>query len=159
MERMIKCWRGRKIVGTVYWKRLKGCDCLAHEFARAWYKVTGDSWVVHATAVLGAIGAASYMSKYLTKTFAWSQEKRDSVGMFRRWSSSRGWPASERLRLQRTIESGWEEVQYRAGPISDEYLGGPEDLMVRSTDNLVDAAVEKAKVAKLVRKLKGAFHD
>ncbi len=114
---------------------------------------------MHATPVLGAQGAASYMSKYLTKTFAWTDEQRNKLGMFRRWSSSRGWPASERLRLQRTIDGGWDHAQYRAGPVLEEYLGGPEDLMVRSTDNLVDAQVEKSKVRKLVRKMRGAFHD
>lgn len=81
---------------------------MAHVFSRAWYGVTGDSYVVHATAVRGAGNPGAYMGKYLAKTFG-DNDRYKTLGMKRRWSSSRGWPGSGRLRLEPSLTKDWKE--------------------------------------------------
>lgn len=84
--------------------------CLLHVFAKAWYSITGDSYVVDARVVLGAGGAAAYMAKYLIKALA-SYSVLENLGFKRRWSRSNNWPSSE-LQLAGTEmdafkKSGW----------------------------------------------------
>lgn len=88
-----------------------GKDCLEHEIAKTWYKITGDSWVVDARAIRGSVGAASYLSKYLAKQM---QDRRmlTSMGFHRRWSCSRNWPSPQRLRFAVTAANGWERVSF-----------------------------------------------
>lgn len=106
-EKEIRC-HGSKIrkgaQTAAYIRRIRGCDCLAHDFARSWLRITGDSYMCFATPVTDAIGAAGYMAKYMTKGFT-----RGSVG--RRYSSSRDWPAGERIRLRQTREGGWDYIR------------------------------------------------
>ena len=125
------------------WKRrFDSCSCIAHEFARHWWAITGDSWIVHGTPVYGAEGAASYMAKYLTKGFL-REDREEQLGMVRRWSSSRGWPGSSNLHLRQTDEGGWEERLFRPGRVEERFVGGPEDLMERVGDNLTLARSKK----------------
>ena len=112
----IRCWTGH-LVHRQYVRRWESCECLAHEFSRAWYAVTGDSYIVHATPVLGGRGAGAYMAKYLVKTFG-AEGRLKALGMRRRWSSSRGWPGSGRLRLEPSAVGGWYEKVFAYGHLS-----------------------------------------
>lgn len=94
-----------------YRKHFDTCDCLSHSLARPWFQVTGDSYIVHTVRVLWSAGAAAYMAKYLDKSFGMEGRLR-AIGMSRRWSSSRGWPGSGRLRLKQTVTGGWSRREY-----------------------------------------------
>ena len=109
----IRCWSG-KLRTKQYLRHWKTCDCLAHEFSRAWFSITGDSFIIHATPVLGARGAGAYMAKYMVKTFG-AETRLKALGMARRWSSSRGWPGSGQLRLAPTEGCGWTTRTFRYG--------------------------------------------
>lgn len=132
-----------------YKERMDDCDCLAHELSRVWYSVTGDSWIVHATPVLSGDGAGAYLGKYMQKMLM-TEGRSDILGMERRWSSSRGWPGSGRLRLAQTEKGGWIAREFKHGFISDSDCGGPSDLLERSGDNLTIAHAEKAKLKSMV---------
>ena len=112
----MSCWTGNLRIRE-YKRRWAGCDCLAHVLSRHWYAVTGDSFIVHTTPVLGADGAGAYMAKYLVKTFG-QEGRAKALGMRRRWSSSRGWPGSGRQRLAPTLDQDWYErvFSYRRVP-------------------------------------------
>lgn len=84
------------------------CDCLEHEISKWWFHATGDSWVVDCKPVLGAAGAATYLTKYLTKAIGHRDHLRD-LGFKRLYSTSRNWPGYHRLRLNITLRNGWEE--------------------------------------------------
>ena len=114
----VRCWSG-KVIAAKYLGRLDECGCVAHVFSRAWYAITGDSWLVHATPVYEGRGPGAYMGKYLDKTFG-NEERAKELGMKRRWSSSRGWPGRGRLRMAPTEEDGWREVVYKSGPMATE---------------------------------------
>ncbi len=107
----VRCWTGNLRIRE-YERRFESCDCLAHSIARHWYAVTGDSYIVHTTPVVGARGAASYMAKYLVKTFG-QEDRAKALGMRRRWSSSRGWPGAARQRLAPTLTKDWYERVFR----------------------------------------------
>lgn len=83
--------------------RLAVCTCLSHVWARAWIKVTGDSYICFVVPVVNARGAGSYLAKYLAKSLG-VRKKLRSLGFVRRWSTSRGWPGNGRLRLK---ERNW----------------------------------------------------
>ncbi len=134
----IRCWGSDGFDVRSFRRRFGSCDCLAHEYARSWWKVTGDSWIVHGMPVSGARRAGAYLAKYMGKVLA--EGRLESVGMSRRWSSSRGWPGRGRLRLaQTTKEGGWDRTAYKSGHWDDDVVGGPEDLLVRDGDNLTEA--------------------
>lgn len=82
-------------------------DCLEHELAKAWYDITGDSWIVDSRKILGARGAAAYLSKYLIKAYD-NRAELERRGFARRWSCSRNWPAPERMQLAITNSGGWD---------------------------------------------------
>ena len=115
-EQDIRCWSGKLRIKQ-YVRRWESCECLAHEFSRAWYGVTGDSYIVHTTPVLGARGAGAYMAKYLAKTFG-AEGRHKALGMARRWSSSRGWPGAGRQRLAPSESGGWSERVFEYGHLS-----------------------------------------
>jgi len=135
-----------------YKRRFGNCDCLAHEFARNWVAVTGDSYIVHGREVVGAAGAASYMAKYLVKTFT-RPDREDQLQMVRRWSSSRGWPGNADLHLRQTDEGGWEKRMFQPGKIDERFLGGPEDLMERNGENIVAELHEKRNLRRQVMEM------
>ena len=106
-----RCW-GDYLVEKTYRKRFDTCECLAHRFAREWFGVTGDSYIVHGTDVYSARGAGGYMAKYLLKGF--DGERARALGMRRRWSTSKGWPGSGHMELD---VDGWlvRNFQYGKG--------------------------------------------
>lgn len=122
-DERLRCWSG-KLPIRKYERRFETCDCTAHDIARHWYAVTGDSYIVHTTPVVGAYGAAGYMAKYLVKTFGQEREAK-ALGMSRRWSSSRGWPGAGRIRLAPTLDEGWKEriFTYSKVPLGEEERG------------------------------------
>ena len=152
VEGQVRC-HGRNVDMRKYRARFDNCACLSHRFARPWKEVTGDSYMVFATEVVGAAGAGGYMGKYLDKTFGMEDRLR-AVGMQRRWSSSRGWPGSGRLRLAQSsrgggtlrvdgTESGWSHREYLEGHLSEEVMGGPEWLMEREGNSVAVALAKK----------------
>lgn len=124
-EDKVRCWSGPHLRIREYERRWAACDCVAHRISRVWWSITGDSYVVDARLVEGGRDPGDYMAKYLTKGFG--QERRmKELGMARRWSSSRGWPGSGRMRLEPTIEDDWRERVYAARAL-------PADLVDRGT--------------------------
>ncbi len=120
-------------------RRLSSCDCLSHVVSRAWLEVTGDSYICHATPVLGAAGAASYMAKYLGKTLTHRTELV-AMGFVRRWSTSRGWPGNGRMRLAQSKPhgAGWERHDFIPGGIGKLMMEeNPEWLEERIGPDLV----------------------
>lgn len=87
-----------------YLSRMDHCQCMAHQFARPWLQITGDSFMCFATEVTDPAGAGSYMGKYMSKQFL------DTGREGRRFSTSRCWPGGERLRLRQTLEGGWSHI-------------------------------------------------
>ncbi len=140
IEGQIRCHgpkirRGKET--AVYIARLDSCVCLAHQFARVWLGITGDSYLCFATPVSDAVGASSYMAKYMEKQFA---SYRDLLG--RRYTTSRDWPAGERVQLKITKEGGWSHIRMwpRSHFPSTENLNPrEEDMLERVGDNVTIA--------------------
>lgn len=153
-EKSIRCF-GRDFDVRRYLARFDTCECLAHELARTWYGITGDSWIVHTVPVVGGEGAGGYMAGYLGKKFM-SDERQELLGMSRRWSSSHGWPGSGKLKFKQTEEGGWAERQFRKGHVDEGILGGPADLMIRVGENITLKKAETGKVKSLLRQ--GGVH-
>jgi len=107
----IACWEG-DVKTEPFMARWDSCFCVGHRFSRAWYGLTGDSWVVHAKAVFNGPGAGNYMAKYLRKTFG-QEDRAKELGMKRRWSSSRGWPGAGRMRLEPSLTKDWNHRDYK----------------------------------------------
>ena len=156
VEGQVRCY-GPDFDMRDFRRRFASCECLSHRLSRHWLEVTGDSEIVHTVPVLGAKGAGSYMAKYLAKTFGMESRLR-SVGMSRRWSSSRGWPGTGRLHLAQSdkkggerkkdgSESGWQKRVYIRGHISDENLMGDGSIMDRA-GNVLAVALQKKKEKK-----------
>lgn len=93
---------------------------MEHIMARAWFEASGDSFVVDAREVVGAVGAAAYLAKYVTKA-ALSYETLQLLGFTRRWSASRDWPREERLQLRVTRQRGWGRSEWirGSGPVGE----------------------------------------
>ena len=125
----------------VYISRIPTCTCLSHRFARAWVHITGDSFMCFATEVTSAVGAASYMAKYMQKTFL----RKGYDG--RRFSTSRDWPGGERIRLRVTQEGGWSHI--RRWPLS--HFPSTENLNPREED-LLDRVGDDITIAIMRRK-------
>ncbi len=135
-ETQVRC-HGRRIKRGAetarYIRRMVDCECLAHEFSRAWAAITGDSFMVFAVEVEPGRGAGTYMGKYLHKTF-------EGPWLKRRFSTSRSWPGSGRMRLAITEKGGWDYIRmWPAGKFNvGENLNPREnDLLGRVGDNLV----------------------
>lgn len=141
----INCWSTFSIKG--YNSRWGTCECLAHRVSRIWWRVTGDSYIVHTIPVKGAPGAASYMAKYLLKWFG-----RGVPQMRRRWSSSQGWPAAGRMRLK---YDNWLKRSFGYGFISEADTGGPEWLLERVGDDLTKEMAAKRMLKKHINTVKG----
>ena len=102
--------------GYANWYR-RGCtsedECLNHELAREWERVTTDSYVVDVDRVKSGSRVADYLSKYLVKDIAhW--DTLEGLGFKRRWNCSRNFPSPGRLRLTGSQDangdSEWETV-------------------------------------------------
>jgi len=142
VEGPISCY-GSTFVVRKYRKAMDHCACLSHVWARHWYAVTGDSFIVHARPILGPNAVAWYMAKYLPKTF----RDRDALtdrGFKRRWSSSRSWPGGGRLRLWTTTHEGWSNISFTDHPCSRDLMArSDQSLLVRDGENLTLALAAK----------------
>lgn len=142
----LRCYQGKHVQARQFLPRMGRCTCMAHQMSVLWLDITGDSWVVDVRPVLGAVGASHYLSKYLGKGL---QDRSELIrlGYTRRWSNSRGWPGSGRLRLLRTLTYGWERVDFygAAGGKGIEELNPPE-LLERSGNNYTLAASKRRDV-------------
>jgi len=107
-------------------------DCIEHELAKIWYKVTGDSWVVDCREVWSPGGAGAYLFKYLDKGFV-DRESLEALGFKRRWSCSRNWPAPERMEFVVTLSKGWQNTQFVSKG------GSWEERMRREAEASVDS--------------------
>ncbi len=67
---------------------------------------TGDSYIVHAMVVFGAVGAAAYLAKYIGKVM-YEFEVLERLGFGRRYSKSNNWPGAKRVRLRGTVLKKW----------------------------------------------------
>lgn len=153
--KQIRCWRRNdKIVADWYLGRMDSCECLAHCIAREWYAVTGDSWMVHAIPVTSSKGAGAYLAKYMRKEF--DGERAETLGMSRRWSTSRSWPGSKRLRLvQSGKANGWRRNLFRYGHVESDIEGGPADLLRREGDALDKRLADQRAAARIVTMIGG----
>lgn len=154
-DRKIRCW-GRNLEIVAYMDRFDSCECAAHCLAREWKAVTGDSWIVHTIAVTSAKGAGGYMAKYMGKEF--NEERAAALGMVRRWSTSRSWPGSGRLRLLRTLGEGWRRAVYAPWSVESDIEGGDSDLRDREGDSLDQRLAEKSAAGRVLAKF-GGFQD
>lgn len=152
--------------GYASWYR-KGCslepECLNHELAREWERITNDSFVVDIAKVRSVQGVAEYCSKYLTKSIA-HYDTLESVGFKRRFNCSRNWPFPGRLRLAGSQDSykdsEWETVERVPSPL---ITGDSRELGRRSRsywkipcENTVQVGVDMNKAgreAKMVKKI------
>lgn len=163
------CCRGKKYPRCEHWtERWLGekCEkCIEHVMAKAWYGITGDSYVVDARPVLGAAGAGAYLSKYLVK----GMDSRDvllRLGFKRFWSCSRNWPRESPSQLLATYQRRWRpgkaefvwakdataEVVDKVVNISD----NPLNLRVAERNTIVyDKAVERKRAKKQI----GGMYD
>ncbi len=117
-----------------YIRRIDSCTCVSHIFAREWWRITGDSFMCFATPVSDAAGAASYMSKYMQKTFE-SREARE----IRRFSMSRDWPGGGRIRLAQTVAGGWSHIRRWNAPkfpTTQDLNPNEHDLLLRVGEDL-----------------------
>ncbi len=140
-DRRIKCWKGKRLEIASYDKRWLDCECVAHEFSRTWFAVTGDSYVVHTTPVSNGLGAGNYMAKYLSKTFG-SEARLKELGMSRRWSSSRGWPGSGQLRLDPSVNGEWTERVYERGRLDRDKVDSGTFTRVGTSPEMVKFFLE-----------------
>ena len=113
--------------GYMRWYRRRclwrGEECLNHELAREWERITGDSCVVDVDRVRSSRRVSEYLAEYLTKGLAhW--DTLEGLGFKRRWNCSRNWPSPGRLRLKGSTDknkfSVWKEMQR-----------SPRDLLAR----------------------------
>jgi len=154
----IRCWPRDGFRIAKYRAGLSGgCECLAHKWGRLWKLVTGDSYIVHATAVTGAEGAGAYMAKYLVKEF--DGERAKELGMARRWSSSRGWAGNGRRRLRQTESAGWARHNWSPHHVGEDLLGGPEDLLVRTGNDITKRRDAEQARKRLERKVLSFVED
>lgn len=102
---------------TVY-KRWRGsCQCLEHQISKLWLDITGDSHVVDVRVVIGAIGAASYLAKYLGKQIVEGsvRDELEKRGYIRRYSRSRNWRGGYKMQRRGTVEDSWFVVGHMKG--------------------------------------------
>lgn len=140
-------------------RRLETCLCLAHEFARHWYSITKDSFVVFSVEVAGASGAGAYLAKYMDKMFHMRREM-ESAGFKRRWSASRGWPGSGGLQLRATVEGMWKYVRFtKDGNFSLSIPGTDSSLLERVGTDLELELGKKADKRRIVKMLGRYLHE
>jgi len=83
------------------------------------------------------------MGKYLAKTFA-AQSRHEALGMTRRWSSSRDWPGSGRIRLEPSLTSDWKERIFYNKKLETEHVDRGTFTKVGSSDEMVAYFAKKA---------------
>ena len=99
-----------------YQDRLKGdCPCLNCLLCRAWYTITGDSYVVDVTKVYSH-GVAGYLVKYLAKAMqGGDREILYNRGIKRLWSCSRNWPRDTQMQRRGTVDKAWVRHSFAYG--------------------------------------------
>lgn len=116
------------------WREMRcAVVCLEHEIARAWFEVTGDSWVVDCRAVVGAAGAGAYLGKYLGKDFGDYRGRMEELGFARRYNRSHNWPHVPRMEYEATVEGKWEKTERRSQAAFRPYevdAGTPEAIRI-----------------------------
>ena len=127
----------------------RSCLCVEHVWARMWFAITGDSWVVDAREVLSPADTASYLGKYLVKGMV-HRRALVALGYTRRWSCSRNWPRGE-LHLLGTTESRWRAQGFIEG--YDETL---QDLVEAMGDIRVMERVGSASAMEFDKAIKRA---
>lgn len=125
---------------------------MVHEIARHWWAITGDSYIVHGVAVVSASGAGAYIGKYLLKGYQ-SGEVEGETGLSRRWSTSRGWPGNDKLRLAQTSRGGWAVKRFSPGHVDAGRLGGPDWLLEREGTDIALASKKQREARKLIKQL------
>ncbi len=143
--------------------RTKNCECIEHEWSRAWFLATGDSFVVNAETVLGAAGAAAYLGKYLRKNMV-VRNRLAELGFERRFSRSRNWPGGG-LQLQATVDKAWGTIDFifngsAFAPVAKEWIewddSFPDEhpLLVRTGTDLALKLADKHARKTLKRRVK-----
>ncbi len=77
---------------------------------------TNDSYVTHVMPVVGAVGAAAYLAKYIGKVM-YEFDVLERLGFGRRWSKSGNWPGAKRVRLRGTVLKKWMRVSWSPGTL------------------------------------------
>lgn len=139
-------------------------DCIEHELAHHWHKITKDSWIVDARLILGPAGAAAYLTKYLVKAFD-NRRELFRRGFVRRWSCSNNWPSPARLQLAVTVAGGWDTVNFmgkksimRETLLKEVQASKEDGWAVRVGSDMAEAFEAKRKRHKL-RKFTNLIYD
>lgn len=123
------------------------------EVRKVWRKVTGDSYVVWTTPVVGTRGPGGYLAKYMAKDMV-EREALEAAGFHRRFSRSRGWPKF----TYRLIGSGanmWSYERAGRGVPKVELENGLEaSAFDLRAEPLAMEALERSKIASEARKAK-----
>lgn len=97
------------------WRR-KLCECVEHAWSRAWWRITGDSFVIDCRPVVSGTSDAAYLGKYLAKSYL-HKDGLAALGFQRTWSRSRSWGV-DRLRFRETEEKEWRKTEFTYGMVS-----------------------------------------
>lgn len=90
------------------------CNCIEHILSLAWWRITGDSYVVDSVQITSARKTASYLAKYFVKGIA-LRAALQKLGFVRSWAKSNTWPV-EPLKLKYTDSHGWAKIEFHPGP-------------------------------------------
>lgn len=99
-------------LGNLLWSRkwlAKRCGCMAHEMAKLWLEITGDSFIVDVEMVYDE-GYVAYTAKYLVKGLS-DRDALEEMGYGRRYLCSQGWPRERDRGTKGTIEDSWVRIQ------------------------------------------------
>lgn len=152
----IRCY-GRSFDVRRFEQRFETCLCISHRMSRVWKEITGDSFIIHTTPVLGAKGAAAYLSKYMAKGLD-DRSKLESLGFLRRWSRSRNWPTGDPPHFALTDSGGWLRVAWHLPTDSLRARAALPNNLRRVGDDLVLAIMEKRKLAALEANVRSKVH-
>ncbi len=152
-ERRIRCF-GSDFHVQRYLDRFESCECIAHLYGRAWRRVTkGTSFIVHAVPIGSAQGAASYLAKYMQKTF--DGERSEELGMKRRWSKSNNWPSEPRARLEETKRGQWTRHWFKEGHVEVEEMALTPGVGVKKRSAWQEKEHRKAMARTFIKTLTG----
>ncbi len=117
-------------------RRFETCECYSHEMSRVWYSITGDSYICHVTPVTSHKSSGSYLAKYMMKKPEDRMYLEAVYQVKRRFSSSRGWPAGARVRLNysKPVGPGWDRVSMIPGRGLAMVKGGPSWMQHKRGD-------------------------
>ena len=154
----IRCY-GKRRLGEAWFLKDRECQCLSHRLSRVWHIVTGNSWHVHTTPVMSAKGAGGYLAKYMAKGGS-QRELLEAAGFERRFSSSRGWPATGTMQLEQTLGRGWKDTAFL--PFKSQAVNPPDLARMKGPSWLmreIEEQVEKAAERRVRRMLVSAADE